>query len=801
MEVCPVGDTTATETSSLTLDFTALLLGTLGFTDGEFVSLAYEDAAGVFHTAVMEPADAIAAAAKIPATANAYFGINPVRGPARTHCGRGTEADVTRLAALWVDLDVKDGGCPDLGAVDAIVGDLSGILGTRPSATVDSGHGRHAYWEISDGQVSGGDIGPVRAALKREGRLAAVVADKRGAAVDNVFDLARMMRIPGSFNNKIRGNGADPLPVTGHPDIGGPLTMAEVDERLAEVGILEEPGDTGTDDQPLSDPAGWEFATHTCDYVAAILANLPTDGPPPPEKAKKGRGRHQWAASQAVKLTCARRLGCISETDWDSAQNVLRQRLTELRAVTGQTVPRHEIGGLFKLGQQRTAAKTEEQCRAELGGHTHDAGAYSMGAPDASDDDRAFWSQTDELKHIHAFARSRGASPYATLGTVLRRTTGCIEPYVVLPPIVGGQVSLNLFTAPVGSSGVGKDIANAAGHDAVDFYISIGSALLAADEAVYIHPGTGEGLARIFAGRGNQPGETRAHLQVPDVATLEALAGRKGQTLVSQLLAAYMGQPIGFSNNAKETTTAVGAHSYRLSLSVGVQPENADFFLSRENHGFPQRFLWLPTTDPHAPLERPHPIDPRSVELPQFTLADGAQRYEIGIPGAVAEEIWSHRWRVLTGTAGVDPLDAHIKLTQLKVAAAVAILHGDTRVTDEAWGIAGHLIDVSAKVHASLAAAVEARRHRENTAKAHDQADRQAIVEVLLADKHQRRVRKAIERKLKRVGTAAEYELEKACHSSIRDDFKSVFDLCLDERFIVCCEEGDEDHAARYRLG
>src|SRR5271166_860050 len=89
--------------------------------------------------------------------------------------------------------------------------------------------------------------------------------------------------------------------------------------------------------------------------------------------------------------------------------------------------------------------------------------------------DPEFWSQTDQPSHVQRFARSRGASPYATLGSVLRRTTGCVEPHVVLPAIVGGQVSLNLFTAPVGPSGGGKDIANAAGHDACGFFETVGN--------------------------------------------------------------------------------------------------------------------------------------------------------------------------------------------------------------------------------------------------------------------------------------------------------------------------------------
>jgi hypothetical protein len=251
-----------------------------------------------------------------------------------------------------------------------------------------------------------------------------------------------------------------------------------------------------------------------------------------------------------------------------------------------------------------------------------------------------------------------------------------------------------------------------------------------------------------------------------------------------------MGQRIGFTNNAKDTTTAVDAHSYRLCLSVGVQSENAGFFLSREKDGLPQRFLWLPTNDPRAPRDRPEKVRPISVELPQFTLQDGAARVDMPVPDAVTAEIWLHRWRVLTGAPGVDPLDGHLKLTQLKVAAAVAILHGRTEVTDEDWAIAGHLVDVSARVRAGLQAAVQARRRRDNHAKAHDQADRQVIVEDQLTDERQRRVAKAILRKLERVGRATHLDLLRACNSKIREEFDPVLGRLIDDRIVVRCEGG-----------
>jgi hypothetical protein len=422
-----MGNTTATETSSATLDFTALLLGTLGFTDGEFVSLGYEDAAGVFHTAVMTPPDAGAVAAKIPATANAYFGVNPIGGPARNNSGRGTEADVTRLAALWADLDLKPGGCPSLETAHTIIDDLSGILGTRPSATVDSGHGRHAYWEISDGHVVGGGIGPVGALLKRWGRLVAVAAEKRHAAADNVFDLARMMRIPGTLNNKSRANGAQPLPVTGHPDTGGPLAVGEVDERLTEIGILEEDEDR-QDREQVSDPAGWTFAEGTCGYMSALIDGLPGDGP-------KSGGRHQWALKQAVRLACGWRLGCVTEQDYRRAGKLLGQRLIELRATTGQQVGRFEIANALQFGVDATASKTDDEARAELGHHLHD----TTGPPELEDPIGLVGSIVD----VPAF-------PVDALPKVFARKVAELAAATQTDPAMAGTSALSVLSACAG---------------------------------------------------------------------------------------------------------------------------------------------------------------------------------------------------------------------------------------------------------------------------------------------------------------------------------------------------------------
>ena len=53
---------------------------------------------------------------------------------------------------------------------------------------VDSGHGLHAYWPISDGHITDGDIAPARALLKRWRRLVVAVAAALNVEVDNVYD-------------------------------------------------------------------------------------------------------------------------------------------------------------------------------------------------------------------------------------------------------------------------------------------------------------------------------------------------------------------------------------------------------------------------------------------------------------------------------------------------------------------------------------------------------------------------------------------------------------------------------------
>src|SRR4029077_20878232 len=61
-----------------------------------------------------------------------------------------------------------------------------------------------------------------------------------------------------------------------------------------------------------------------------------------------------------------------------------------------------------------------------------------------------FWSARPELCAVRDAARSRLVSPWATLGAVMALVCSQVGPHVVLPPIVGGDATLNTFVALVG---------------------------------------------------------------------------------------------------------------------------------------------------------------------------------------------------------------------------------------------------------------------------------------------------------------------------------------------------------------
>jgi len=328
---------------------------------GEHVSICHRDDTGAFRSQILPAGyDAIQAIAE-HMTGDVWHGVNPVRPGIQ---GRGTAADVTRLAALWIDLDVKAGAMGGNVAAGDVIADLSTMLGTPPAFIVHTGHGLHPYWPLDDDALqltSDERRADAVALLTRWRRLVTRVATAHHGDVDNVFDLPRVLRTPGTRNRKEGGD----LPVVVEARGGYALDVAVIRETFAAYGIDEWPEDREQLGQIVTPRRDWPSAESTCTYTRAMVSAWTTDTPT--------GGRHYWALSQLVRLACARRLGCITDTDLNDAYAVLQGRLDQLRAPDGLR-PR-EVADTVKDAVDRAERKTDAQVRAELGDHLRERAA------------------------------------------------------------------------------------------------------------------------------------------------------------------------------------------------------------------------------------------------------------------------------------------------------------------------------------------------------------------------------------------------------------------------------------------
>jgi P4 family phage/plasmid primase-like protien len=119
---------------------------------------------------------------------------------------RGGASDCLELPGLYVDIDVKG---PNHAAVDLppTIDDAHTLLADYPlppTAIVASGGGLQAWWLFDELQP----VTDVAELLIRWGTTWAELGRRRGWHIDNVFDVARVMRLPGTWNRK-----NDPRPV------------------------------------------------------------------------------------------------------------------------------------------------------------------------------------------------------------------------------------------------------------------------------------------------------------------------------------------------------------------------------------------------------------------------------------------------------------------------------------------------------------------------------------------------------------------------------------------------------------
>ena len=160
---------------------------------------------------IIDTSDAVAHATTRATTCDVWFGVATRTEPLGAN-RRGGGPDCAELPGLWLDIDIvgpghRQGG--RLAADEPAARALLDAFTLPPTTVVHSGGGLQAWWLFAE-MVPVDD--QALTLLAAWGTTWSRIADAQGIDIDNVFDVARVMRLPGTTNRK--EGGARPVTVT-----------------------------------------------------------------------------------------------------------------------------------------------------------------------------------------------------------------------------------------------------------------------------------------------------------------------------------------------------------------------------------------------------------------------------------------------------------------------------------------------------------------------------------------------------------------------------------------------------------
>lgn len=406
-----------------------------------------------------------------------------------------------------------------------------------------------------------------------------------------------------------------------------------------------------------------------------------------------------------------------------------------------------------------------------------------------------FWNSRPSLRHIRQAAHARACCADAVLAAVIARAVCVIPPSVKLPPIVGGEASLNTITSIVSASGGGKTTS-----------VNVARRLIPlehrSDVVDGVSPGSGEGLIEAWLemvpeeqpdGKVKQvkrQTKKAVFMFLDEGQSLLTLGERSGSTIMPLIRSAWAGEVLSTQNASQETRRRLGDHTYRFGMCMGFQLQYAAELIADGEGGTPQRVVFLNATDPTIPDDAPEWPGPLELPLPADVQGVGTI---IEVDEGIAKYI---RGRVLARQRGqltVDPLDTHGDLVKLKVAAVLAFLDGGRlAVTEDDWRLAGDIMKRSNLVRAWAIEVANQKRAREQKARNLVAADR----EVTVADTIETRALKSGARSIaKRTHAGGGIKIGEA-HAAVASKHRrlatvpEMIDYAVAEGWVVATPEG-----------
>jgi P4 family phage/plasmid primase-like protien len=332
------------------------LLERLGRSPDDVVTVCYQSATQGFRVkqTKVSLADTIVDALT-DLNCNVWFEINPSVAE-----GRARAEDVSRLAAVWIDIDFKETGIQSADNAHELVDLITDLIAVPPTAVVQSGHGLQPYWAIDPEE----DFTQGRGAgiLARWGAFVRWVAASQGGQLDSVFDLPRIFRAPGGINYK---DPERPVRVASEfAENWRPLSLDELDDILIAHGFATV--QTMPEDfEQMSSATDWQYAEVDCAWTPNLFASVrPTSGVP--------KSRHGWLLQQLVKINAAHRNGCITEESAKVLLVALKTQFEEfLKHAPSRPMNPGELEGANRWAVARVESFDEKKLEDELRKHSH----------------------------------------------------------------------------------------------------------------------------------------------------------------------------------------------------------------------------------------------------------------------------------------------------------------------------------------------------------------------------------------------------------------------------------------------
>jgi len=312
-----------------------------------------------------------------------------------------------------------------------------------------------------------------------------------------------------------------------------------------------------------------------------------------------------------------------------------------------------------------------------------------------------FWESRDYLSYIRQFAYAKTEAPYALVLAGLVRVSGELSPQIVLPAIVGSEVSLNYYGVLLDSSGGGKSSV-----------LSMSRALTAWG-TVECGITSGEGLITSYVQRSKDEDGVwftemktdRLVVVVDEAEGLLAIESRHGNTVMPNLRTLWTsGGGISLNNKSEMEKHRIDPHTIRTALLIGGQPTALGKVFIDDGKGTAERFVTMRLQDASIPQQQ-SPIPKGSLPLRISNISVSSHglttfTYDPRIREYLINTHWAEKTGNSKTTSVISPskygkVTGHKNLIIAKTAALFAAWDGRLRVSYEDWGLAVHFLAVA----------------------------------------------------------------------------------------------------------